>query len=139
VRNKAHWFNPCAFRNPLPASLVTPIAKDNGNPYVPATGYSYPAYIADAATAKLFLGDHNDTITGPGYQRLDMSLFKHFVTFREQYVEFRADGFNVLNTPAYGSPSSSIGQNGGQITSARTVQSYTPNSRFFQLSAKYVF
>jgi hypothetical protein len=139
VRNKAHWFNPCAFRNPLPASLVTPIAKDNGNPYVPATGYSYPAYIADAATAKLFLGDHNDTITGPGYQRLDMSLFKHFVTFREQYVEFRADGFNVLNTPAYGGPSSSIGQTGGQITSARTVQSYTPNSRFFQLSAKYVF
>jgi hypothetical protein len=139
VRNKAHWFNPCAFRNPLPASLVTPIAKDNGNPTIPASGYAYPAYITDAPTAKLFLGDHNDTITGPGYQRLDMSMSKHFVTFREQYLEVRADGFNILNTPAYGSPNSGIGQSGGQITSARVVQSYTPNSRFFQLSAKYVF
>ena len=119
VKNKTHWFNPCAFKNPLPASAMT------GN-------------ISDAATAKQYLGDRS-TITSPGFQRLDMSLSKHFATFREQYVEVRADGFNMFNTPAYGTPSNNISQTGGLINSARIVQSNTPNARFFQLSAKYVF
>jgi hypothetical protein len=94
--------------------------------------------ISDAATAKQYLGDRS-TITSPGFQRLDMSLSKHFATFREQYVEVRADGFNMFNTPAYGTPSNNISQTGGLINSARIVQSNTPNARFFQLSAKYVF
>ena len=139
VRNKAHWFNPCAFRNPLPASLLTPFAKNNGNPYVPAPGYVYPTYITDTATAKLFTGGVSNSVYGPGFQRLDMSLFKHFQTFEDQYLELRVDGFNMLNTPAYGTPNGSIGQTGGLISSARLVQLNTPNGRFFQLSAKYVF
>ncbi len=75
-----------------------------------------------------------------------MSLFKHFRIFETQYLEFRADGFNVLNTPIYGIPANlggasnpDISQQGGLITSARSLQNYTPNGRFFQLSAKYVF
>jgi hypothetical protein len=140
VRNKAHWFNPCAFANPLPASLLTPFNKDNGNPNVPAPGYNYPTYITDESTAKLFLGGRSNQIYGPGIQRLDMSAFKRLHTLESQYLELRADCFNVLNTPIYGTPSSTnIGQSGGQITGARQLQLYTPNSRFFQLSAKYVF
>jgi len=140
VRNKAHWYNPCAFANPLPASLLTPFNKNNGNPNVPAAGYAYPSYITDEATAKLFLGGKSNQIYGPGLQRLDMSVFKHFHTLEAQYLELRADGFNVLNTPIYAIPSTTnIGQSGGQITGARSLQNDTPNSRFFQLSAKYVF
>lgn len=140
VRNKAHWYNPCAFANPLPSTLLTPLARNNGNPNVPAAGFLYPSYISDVATAKLFLGGVSNQVYGPGFQRLDMSLSKRFRTFEKQYFEFRGDGFNMLNTPAYGNPSTSnVGQNGGQITSARTVQAFTPNGRFFQLAAKYVF
>jgi Carboxypeptidase regulatory-like domain/TonB-dependent Receptor Plug Domain len=140
VRNKAHWYNPCAFANPLPASLLTPFNKNNGNPTVAAPGFAYPSYITDPATAKLFLGGRSNQVYGPGLQRLDMSVFKHFHTFEAEYLEFRADCFNVLNTPIYAIPSStSIGQSGGQITGARSLQNDTPNSRFFQLSAKYVF
>jgi hypothetical protein len=69
-----------------------------------------------------------------------MSLFKDFTTFREQKLEFRADIFNVLNTPAYGNPSTTTdASSGGQITSARTFQSFTPDARFYQFSAKYIF
>jgi hypothetical protein len=140
VRNKAHWFNPCAFANPLPASLLTPFNKNNGNPNGPAPGYSYPSYITDENTAKLFLGGRSNQIYGPGIQRMDLSAFKHIHTLESQYVELRADCFNVLNTPIYGTPSTvNIGESGGQITGARQLQLYTPNSRFFQLSAKYVF
>lgn len=139
LRNTAHWFNPCAFKNPLPSSLLTPFSKNNGNPTVPAPGYAYPTYITDAGTAKLFLGGISDNVYGPGFQRMDMSLFKRFHTFEDQYLEIRADGFNMLNTPAYGGPNGSISNTGGQITSAHTTQAYTPNARFFELAGKYVF
>jgi hypothetical protein len=140
VRNKTHWYNPCAFANPLPASLITPFAKDNGNPYVAAPGYAYPTYVTSEAQALLFLGGRSNQLYGPGFQRLDASVFKHFQTFEAQYLELRVDGFNVANTPSYGIPSSTgIGTGGGLITAARKGQNYTPDARFFQLSAKYVF
>ena len=146
VRNKTNWYNPCAFANPLPASLITPFKPGTSTSICPDPTvacdprYRYPTYITDVATAKLFLGGKSNQIYGPGLQRLDMSLFKHFRTFEAQYLELRADAFNVLNTPIYGIPSTSnIGQQGGKITTARSLQNYTPNSRFFQLSAKYVF
>jgi hypothetical protein len=139
VRNKTHWFNPCAFANPLPASLLTPFNKNNGNPTVAAPGYQYPTYITNPTTAKLFLGGLSNQIYGPGFQRLDMSVFKHFTTFESQFLEMRADVFNLTNSPLLAQPNGGIGQSGGQITSARQTQLLTPNGRFFQLSAKYVF
>jgi len=62
-----------------------------------------------------------------------------FPVFSEQSLQFRADAFNLLNTPAYGTPNGSIGSNGGQITSARNFQPNTPDARFFQLALKYIF
>ncbi len=140
LASNRRWFNPCAFANPLPASLLTPFNKNNGNPTVAAPGFAYPTYITDAATAKLFLGGRSDQIYGPGFRKLDMSLFKHFKTFESQYLELRADVFNLTNTPILGQPNSGIGgPTGGQITTARSLQNGNPNGRFFQLSAKYVF
>jgi len=67
-------------------------------------------------------------------------VFKHFLTYKAQYLELRVDAFNVANIPSYGIPSSTgIGTGGGLITSHRKGQNLTPDSRFFQLSAKYVF
>ena len=69
-----------------------------------------------------------------------MSLFKSFPTWREQYLQFRADGFNVLNHPTLGNPSSTNNNaNGGNITGPKFFQSNTPDARFFQLSLKYAF
>ena len=140
LASNRRWFNACAFANPLPASLLTPFNKNNGNPTVAAPGFAYPTYITDATTAKLFLGGRDDLIYGPGFRKLDMSLFKHFKTFESQYVELRADVFNLTNTPILGQPNAAIGGSlAGQITSARSLQNGNPNGRFFQLSGKYVF
>ena len=70
-----------------------------------------------------------------------MSGFKNFKTWREQYVQFRADAFNLFNTPSNGQPSGgdNLVPNGGKITGPQSFQSYTPDGRFFQLAAKYVF
>ncbi len=124
VRTVANWYNPCAFRNPKADDLGT-----NGVP----TNVSGQA-------ALLYLGSPRNQIHGPGYNRVNMSLFKAFKTWREQNLQFRADVFNLLNTPAYGEPSTTnLGSNGGQITGSRFFQSYTPDSRFFQFALKYVF
>jgi hypothetical protein len=148
VKNKTHWFNPCAFSNPLPASLLTPFVAGSNPPVsicpdptiaCQPQKYPYPTYISDTATAELFLGGRSNQLHGPGFQRLDMSAFKHFTTFESQYLELRADVFNLTNSPLLGQPSGNIAQTGGQITTARQTQTYTPNGRFFQLSAKYVF
>jgi hypothetical protein len=69
-----------------------------------------------------------------------MSLFKKFPVYREQSLLFRADAFNLLNTPSLAIPSvTTDNSNGGQITAPATFQNYTPDSRFFQLSLKYIF
>jgi len=127
LASNRRWFNPCAFANPLPASMLTKYQPNTNSP-------------TSAATAKLFLGGLSDQIYGPGFRKLDMSLFKHFKTVESQYIEFRADVFNLTNTPLLGQPNSGIGgTQGGQITTARSLQNGNPNGRFFQLSAKYVF
>ena len=127
VRNRQNWYNPCSFTNPWdPASSQHYIA--------PGT------YVTDLGSAIGYLGGRRNVIPGPGYERVNMSIFKRFPTYREQNVEFRADIFNLLNTPSLGNPSNrGISTNGGQITSTRNLQRYAPDSRFFQLSLRYEF
>jgi hypothetical protein len=121
VRNRTNWYNPCAFANPLPGNLIT----------TPVT---------DVATAIQYLGGKSNQIYGPGYYGVNMSLFKNFATWREQYLQFRADGFNVLNHPTLANPSTNTDSaNAGNITGPKTFQNNTPDARFFQLSLKYVF
>ncbi len=122
VRTTAHWYNPCAFVNPVPGNLI-PVGQ-----------------VVTGAAALQYLGGVRNNWYAPGYERVDMSLFKSFPIFREQTLQFRADAFNVLNTPAYGYPAdASDGDNGGQITGPRFFQNFTPDSRFFQFALKYIF
>ncbi len=139
TRNLVNWYNPCRFANPLPGSLISP--GPNGTSYTtPQPGYSYPAYVTNPVDVEAFLGGVRDNVYGPGYERINMSLFKNFHTFREQFLQFRGDIFNVLNTPAYGEPNvTTDASNGGQITAPRSFQNFTPDARFFQLSLKYQF
>lgn len=121
VRTVTNWYNPCAFANPPNGNLIT------GNQQI--TG----------AAALAYLGGKRNQAYGPGYERVDMSIFKVFPLYRETSMQFRTDIFNVLNTPAYGSPNGSLGSNGGQITSSRSLQSNSPDARFVQFAVKVLF
>lgn len=134
VKNKTHWYNPCAFNNPLNGAATPNL--NNGIGSFP----SNPPYITDEPTALQYLGGKSNNVYGPGYQRINMGLGKQFTTFREQYVQFRADAFNLFNHPTWANPSNTgLSATAGLITSPLGLQSNVPDARFFQLSAKYVF
>ena len=145
TRTKASYFNPCAFANPLPGELIAGPGNPVGSVNSDGTVVRYPAGVADQATAIALLGGRSNNVYGPGYYQVNMSLFKNFPTWREQYLQFRADGFNVLNHPTLANPSiqssniANDNNNGGNITGPKTFQNNTPDARFFQLSLKYAF
>jgi hypothetical protein len=58
--------------------------------------------------------------TAPPYRNLDMSLFKDFPVNERWRVQFRAESFNLTNTPQFGTPGHERQNvNFGQITSTR--------------------
>ena len=133
VRNRNNWYNPCAFANPVQGSNLATNQTVSG------------------AAAAAYIGGIRDQVYGPGYKRVNMSLFKSFKLVEKTDLQFRADAFNLLNTPSLANPNSnyggggavsgdsSIDQTGGQITLPRMFQANTPDARFFQLSLKLDF
>jgi hypothetical protein len=117
VKTIKTWFNPCAFKDPSRAQ--------------------------NANDLQAYGGPGRDMVYGPGYNRVDMSVFKSFTFRRDMALELRGDLFNVLNTPAYGQPNATIGSSFGTITSTRFGGSgsgaETPDARMGQLSARFHF
>jgi Carboxypeptidase regulatory-like domain len=88
------WFNPASFAAPAACTVYSAT-----NP-VPCT-----------------VGNtQRNQFRGPGYFSDNLSLFKSFHVFRESALEFRADAFNLTNTPAFGLPNGTLGSNLGKIT-----------------------
>jgi hypothetical protein len=146
TRNRTYWFNPCSFTNPWESDDFAGdpthyLSTGPGDPNVPK---ATPDYVTTTAQAIGYLGGRRNTVMGPGYERVNMSIFKDFKTFHEESFQFRADIFNLLNTPSLADPSNNgskpnISDSGAAITAPRSLQHLAPDSRFFQLSMKYTF
>jgi hypothetical protein len=77
--NVNQWLNPKAFANP---SVATAIGQSDLSP----------------------LGGAPTQVFGPGFHRLDVSLFKQFQPSDATRLEFRAEFFNLTNTPNFSMP-----------------------------------
>jgi hypothetical protein len=169
TKTRQRWFNPCAFADPLgvvSSSNATAIADlapyqtGTFSYYSPAVGVDNALadgafntsggssglgpvpYVTGYTAVRPFFGSSRNNVSGPGNWKLNASMFKDFRTWHEQYLEFRADAFNILNHPSLGNPgstSTNIGANAVAITGTGSNQSLTIDARFFQLSGKYVF
>jgi hypothetical protein len=72
-------------------------------------------------------------VAGPGYMTVDVMAGKTFTLTERLRAEFRAEAFNLTNTPALGSPNGSFGSAAfGTITSAL-------DPRVFELVVKLQF
>ncbi len=143
TRTVATWFNPCAFSNP--PQVIPVINPATGEPNVPGPGQ----ILANAPNVLSAYGPPDRTsVYGPGYNRVDLSAFKNFAVIRETSVQFRADIFNLFNTPAYGQPGNTTGGGFGQITSERFgggsgnysgTAGESPDARVIQFALKDLF
>jgi|GEM_PF-5510773 len=129
-----HWLNPAAFKNP---PVATTVGQSDLSP----------------------LGGSPTQVRGPHFRNLDFSVVKEFPIERgliptkgSQRVEFRAEAFNLTNTPNFSAPGFSGGgaglpappgvldfsntQNFGKITSLRRG---ADDEREIQLALKYYF
>lgn len=81
LHNVQQYYNPAAFKDP---PVVTAIGQTDYSP----------------------LGGGNTQVSGPGIHRLDFSLFKAFPVTETMRFEFRAESFNLTNTPSFALPGS---------------------------------
>lgn len=77
--NVNQWMNPAAFTSP---PVATTIGQSD---YAP-------------------LGGASTQLLGPGFHRMDLSIFKDFPIRETTRLEFRAEFFNLTNTPQFSIP-----------------------------------
>jgi outer membrane receptor protein involved in Fe transport len=88
---------------------------------------------------------HRNSVFGPGTQALGFSLFKTFPIWESVNLQFRAESFNLLNTPTFNTPNGTIhfdangvGTTGnGSATITSTTAASSP--RQVQLALKLIF
>jgi hypothetical protein len=90
-----------------------------------------------------FGNEPRNSLTGPGYWRVDLSLFKTFQVMNDHQLEVRFESVNFFNHVNLGNPDSTIGvpgnnnSNAGRITS--TAYGNADPQRNFQFALKYRF
>ena len=81
-------------------------------------------------------------LSGPGTTQFDFSVFKDFVLSERasRRLQFRAEAFNVFNTPQFNNPNTQIGNAAvATITSAGAPLLFQRTSRQIQLALKLYF
>ncbi len=84
-------------------------------------------------------------IRGPGQHNLDMAVERVFPVREGSSFRFRAEFFNVTNTPQFGNPSTSLGYSDPTLLNPSASPTFgkitgtVTNPRIIQFAAKYVF
>jgi hypothetical protein len=73
-------------------------------------------------------------VRGDGPQNFDLSLFKNFLFAERWAVQFRAEFFNVFNTPQFGEPNGAFGN-----PQFNRVNTQANNPRDIQLALRLSF
>ncbi len=95
------------------------------NPSLPADSRSPGHFFNTAAFAtagQFVIGNASrNPVRGPAYRDLDVALVKHTRFLEKNDVEFRAEVFDITNTPAFAQPNGSFGAAAfGSITATTT-------------------
>lgn len=104
--NVDQWLNPAAFASP---PVATTIGQSDRSP----------------------LGGAPTQFYGPGFHRLDFSLFKDFRTSEGTHLEFRSEFFNLTNHPNFSPP----GFSGNGVLAAPGSLDYTSPTTFGKIAS----
>jgi hypothetical protein len=104
----------------LPADERTPARWFNTSAFAVA-----PAFALGSAS--------RNPVRGPGYTNLDLAISRRLRVRSRTALELRAEVFNLLNTPAFGTPGATLG------TANFGVVSAAGDPRVVQLAGKFLF
>jgi hypothetical protein len=109
-----HFYNAAAFTDP---PVVTAVGQTDFSP----------------------LGGGNTQVSGPPFRRLDFSLFKSFPISESKRFEFRAESFNLTNTPAFALPGNLNFLNTTNFASITSTRDAPNDARELQFALKFYF
>jgi len=112
--NVDQWMNPGAFHDPPAATTI------GQTDFAP-------------------LGGMGTQIIGPGFHRVDMSLFKQFRTSERTRLEFRAEFFNLTNHPNFALPSFTNYKNTSNFGEISATSDSPNDPRQIQFALKFYF
>jgi hypothetical protein len=121
--------------------------------------FNTSAFVSIPLTGPLANGQWGDSgrniLQGPGTKNIDFSVFKNFKIAESKALQFRAEFFNLFNTPQFNNPSATAptpaatsttlvpnitaGSAYGTIASAGSPTTFQRISREIQLAAKFTF
>jgi hypothetical protein len=118
----------------------------NGNPqYFPSLGCTVAAPTANCLF-QVVTGFGNlgrNTIVGPGFEDIDLALYKDTRITEKVKAQFRADTFNLFNHPNFAQPARTVSTAAintfGQISATRAPIGDSGSSRQIQLALKLIF
>jgi hypothetical protein len=124
-----------------PNRLGNPIMVDQPGCWFYVAANSVCQSLASSATAAFaepashtYGTSGRDILSANGLRELDFSLLKNFRITESKMLQFRAESFNLTNTPTYSAPSTSINvASGGVVTSTLNA------AREIQLALKFYF
>ena len=121
--------------------------------------FNTSAFVSIPLTGTLANGQWGNSgrniLQGPGTKNVDFSVFKNFQLAESKVLQFRAEFFNLFNTPQFNNPSATApppaatsttlvpnitpGAAYGTISSAGSPTTFQRISREIQLAAKFTF
>jgi hypothetical protein len=119
--------------NQQTADLVGTIDKlggiGAGNPYYDTSAWARITEVRFGNTGR-------NTVRGPGWWNIDLSLFRQFPIGKKVTLEARAEAFNLTNTPHFNNPNGNVNSGGFM-----TIDSTSANSpeRQFRLGVRLQF
>ena len=123
---------------PDPASLRPNQVLDPNNGYgqkihTRLNWFYRPAFVSPTAAAVQVGNEKRGAINGPGFNRLDVGLFRNFRIHEDLVFQLRGSAYNALNhTNFQGVTTSGTSSSFGQVTSAR-------DNRILQVAGKITF
>jgi len=99
--------------------------------------YSVQNYALTQPQAGLYGSAGRNILRGPGFTSYDMSLFRNFVFLENTRLEFRAEAYNLTNTPFFANPTVT-NVNAGNFGQSSTLMT-NMGPRTIQLALRLVF
>jgi hypothetical protein len=96
--------------------------------------YALPPLAPGQTSATRFGDARRGTLRGPAQYNVDFSVFKDFNITESKLLQFRAEFFDLFNTPQFGDPNFSV-----DTPAAGSISNTVHSSRQIQFALKFAF